>query len=1123
MEKNLKSYLSGSFTSSVNDIKVDDDKITIKGSASVTSNLFLCEVTPYNDVTEETSFETALPVKFKKFNFSVDRFVKRNGFNYDRLLSKWVLAQKTTNGFKVRSHAHFPDDIKAQWDLPYEKAKSKKGLGGFSTTRGHIEDLDELNITSATVNIWFAKFMFIKPAAGRIKHVYNGKQYYFGQKQVEMFDSTFTTTARKGIITAAILLVDKAEDCPDKEIGRLLQHPDMDPAGIYSMPNMTNPASVDCYAAALDFFAARYSRPDKKYGRLNHWIMHNEVDAGWEWTNMGEKSATIFMDTYIKSMRMCYAIARKYNPHSEVFVSLTHYWAWTSHPRFYPSKDLMEILLQYTRSEGDFHWSVAQHPYPESLFEPKTWLDKQVSFDFNSPLITFKNLEVLNAWIKQPEVLYKGKIKRTLWLSENGTNSKTYSAQDLKEQAAGFAYTWKKMEALDGIDGFQWHNWFDHPGEGGLRIGLRRFPDDETDPGGAKPVWYVFKAAGNPDEDAVFNQYKETIGIKSWDEVRYKGEIGRDKKDQSYLDLKSDTWEATDALGRSLPGFAEVGHIKKDRYVGMFYFLTHNDAGKDGPSDVTKIKAANPENPEWGKGTHYWGEPEFGYYLSIDKWVIRRHAEMLTDAGVDVIIFDCTNNLTYPEVTKTIFEVFNEMRAEGERTPDIAFMASEKSVYQVWDQIYSKGLNEDLWFKWKGKPLLLFGQWTGIKPMNEVLFPSEIENFFSIRNSWAWTTLPWYKNEGKDMWPWIDHYPQHVGWHESKNEGEYVPVAAAQHPLSNIGRSFHDGNQPPIDKYDLTPDTDKGLHFSEQWKRALQVNPEFVFVTGWNEWTAGRQTLKEDVEKELKVWDFFPGAKLGKAGKPLKPGDVYFIDQYNQEYSRDIEPMNAGHTDDYYYQLMANIRRYKGIRPPEEPASKTINITGDFKQWDNTLASYYDHIGDTEYRDSPGNFQAGPYINTTGRNDIVRAQVTHDQNNLYFYIETKQSLTPLKGKNWMLIFIDADQNKATGWQGYDYAINSKVINATTTTISQLDKNGKFRKSVNIPLKVEGNRLMLSVPRKAIKSENKLQMEFHIADNINKIGDIMEFFSNGDSAPSRRANYLYATAKWQTRRRSVLSD
>ena len=529
MEARLKAYLESSYASEITKVEVEDSKISVEGKTSAGGPYYLCEIAPYQDVTEETTFETAILLKTKKFEQELDRVVKRNGIDYDRLLSKWILAEKTATGYKLITHARFPDEIKAKYDYTKEVAKGRKGLGGFSTNRGHMKDLDELNIASATVNIWFSKFMFTQPAAGRIEHVYNGKSFYFGGKEVAMFDSTFRTTAGKGIITAAILLVDKAESCPDREIGRLLQHPDMDPAGIYSMPNMTNPASVNCYAAALDFLASRYSRADKKYGRCNHWIMHNEVDAGWEWTNMGEKTALIFMDTYIKSMRMCYAIARSYNPHSEVFVTLTHYWAWTSHPKFYPSKDLMEMLIQYTKAEGDFEWAMAQHPYPQSLFEPRTWLDKQVDFTFNSPLITFANLEVLNAWIKLPEVLYKGKIKRTLWLSENGTNSKTYSDQDLKEQAAGFAFTWKKLKVLDGIDGFQWHNWIDNRGEGGLRIGLRRFPDDEKDPGGAKPVWYVFKAADTSDENAVFDPYKETIGIKDWKEVQYKGEIGRGK------------------------------------------------------------------------------------------------------------------------------------------------------------------------------------------------------------------------------------------------------------------------------------------------------------------------------------------------------------------------------------------------------------------------------------------------------------------------------------------------------------------------------------------------------------------------------------------------------------------
>jgi len=89
----------------------------------------------------------------------------------------------------------------------------------------------------------------------------------------------------------------------------------------------------------------------------------------------------------------------------------------------------------------------------------------------------------------------------------------------LKEQAAGFAYAWKKLSKLDGIDGIQWHNWIDNRHEFGLKIGLRKFPDDETDPGGAKPVWHAYKAGDTDEEDTVFDQYKTLIGIKDWSEI----------------------------------------------------------------------------------------------------------------------------------------------------------------------------------------------------------------------------------------------------------------------------------------------------------------------------------------------------------------------------------------------------------------------------------------------------------------------------------------------------------------------------------------------------------------------------------------------------------------------------
>lgn len=1110
LENHLRNYLKEDFQSMVDQVIAGSSTITISGKSSLKAPVFLCEVPPWQDVTEEKKFFSVTNIRSGSFKIKLDRFVQQDGMKYDRLLSKWVLTQKTDSGYQLISHARYAGQIFSKFNLPAEKPAGRKGLGGFSAGRGHMEDLDSLDISSATVNIWITRFMYAQPAPDRIPHTYNGKTYYFGKKAVEMHDSTFRSTARRNIITAAILLIDKAENCADPEIGRLMQHPDCDPSGIYAMPNMTNPESVNCYAAALDFLASRYSRLDKLYGRCHHWIMHNEVDAGWVWTNAGDKTALVFMDTYIKSMRMCYHIARSYNPHSEVFVTLTHYWAWTSNPKFYPSKELMDYLLTYSKKEGDFQWAMAHHPYPESLFEPKTWLDRKVTFDFNSPLITFKNLEVLNAWIKQPEALYQGKTKRTLWLSENGTNSKDYSEQNLKEQAAGFAYTWKKMQQLSGIDGFQWHNWFDSRGEGGLRIGLRRFPNDETDPGGRKPVWYVYQAAGRKNEDVVFDPYKKDIGITGWDQVNYIGEIDPAGKKAAFRDPKSDTWVAVDALGRQLPGYSTCGPLKNDRFVGMFYFMTHTRHGGKGPSDVTKILKANPENPQWGEGSHFWGEPEIGYYLSMDEWAIRRHAFQLADAGVDVIIFDVTNDITFPEVYLPVCKVYREMRAVGEKTPDIAFLGSEKSVKKLWDEFYKKGMYPDLWFIWKGKPLLLFGQHEipSRKKVNDVKFPPDIENFFSIRQSWAWTSLPWYDN-GKDEWPWVDHYPQAIGWHESPDEKEMVPVAVGQHPLSNIGRSFHLFHQPETDQYDLTKFTPQGLCFQEQWNRALEVDPQFVFITGWNEWSAGKQTMGTNIDKELQKWNFYPGAHLGKVGKELKPGDNYFIDQYNQEYSRDIEPMKGGHTDNYYYQLIANVRKYKGVSEPAKVGKTVrINLNGSFDQWKDVEAVYSDHTGDTKMRNEMGVGSAGPYVNTSGRNDIVTLKVARDASTVWFYAETKDDLTPSSDPNWMLLFIDADQDKNTGWEGYDLVINSRMINQKNTTLTRLNTDGSTGQVSEIPYRNEDNKLMLAVPRALLAKNGKLAFDFHWADNLQKLGDINEFFQNGDNAPERRSNYRF---------------
>ena len=115
-------------------------------------------------------------------------------------------------------------------------------------------------------------------------------------------------------------------------------------------------------------------------------------------------------------------------------------------------------------------------------------------------------------------------------------------------------------------------------------------------------------------------------------------------------DTCPDTWVATDGLGRGLPLHATTGPPRENRTVGIFYFLWNE--GQNPVYDLSKLTAENPDTPAYGPpgAFHHWGEPLFGYYQQTDRYVLRKHMQMLTDAGVDVLFLDVTNALTYDKV-----------------------------------------------------------------------------------------------------------------------------------------------------------------------------------------------------------------------------------------------------------------------------------------------------------------------------------------------------------------------------------------------------------------------------------------------------------------------------------------
>lgn len=572
--------------------------------------------------------------------------------------------------------------------------------------------------------------------------------------------------------------------------------------------------------------------------------------------------------------------------------------------------------------------------------------------------------------------------------------------------------------------------------------------------------------------------------------------------------VSSDHWAATDGLGRKLRTYQTAGEKKKDKYVAMFYWIWHQGYKKLTDSkNITEIVRAHPEamrdfeHPAWGgnRPFYYWEQPLFGYYRTTDEWVLRKHAELLADAGVDVVFFDCTNgDITFKESYDVLLKTWDQAQKDGVQVPKIAFMLpfgysaySLSSLHKLYRDIYQPKRYPNLWFIWKGKPCIM-------------AYPDNLTNSEEDRAIAAFFTFrpgqPDYVDGSKreNQWGWLEIYPQHgyVPLGQGRYEEVTVGVAQNANPTSkghcsafnikdSYGRNFsmRYGFDPRVDGYLY------GWNFQEQWDRAHELDPELVFITGWNEFTAGKYLPKD-----------------GWKGDPFS-----FVDEYDWNCSRDIEP-NKGwgdRGDVYYMQLVDNIRRFKGMDKPQAISPRKTIKLHNISDWNDVTPFYSSYRGNTIHRDATGR-GAEHYVNATGRNDIVGAKIARDAQNIYFYVETADKLTSTGDKHWMMLFIDIDRDKATGWNGYDFVVNHMSPKKGKVIIEQNVKGKWIWNEISRSrFVVKDNTLVFSIPRKLLHVEGKaLNFEFKWNDNMQDEGNIMDFYVNGDTAPGGRFNYIF---------------
>ena len=604
------------------------------------------------------------------------------------------------------------------------------------------------------------------------------------------------------------------------------------------------------------------------------------------------------------------------------------------------------------------------------------------------------------------------------------------------------------------------------------------------------------------------------------------------------------TWVATDDLDRTTPTFTEVGE-GKDKYVGLFYFMIHSDdMSSRYVNDVTRFYLEGGMNLLTGKLSSfagrngcYWAEPYFGYYSSHDTWVYRKHAYMLDAAGVDFIFLDVSNNKFYVEQCKILFDTWKSIRDEGGQTPQIAFMYGDmpftllNGLYTLLEPFYNNPDYQELLFCWEGKPLLLGNSdtpdgrtWTvsDTTPQtrqyyrdrlaeNAVLnafytdsYTALLNDSFTVRKCWAWQAGNGKRSYG--YWDWLQESPQALGTNFD-GKAEQITVSMGVHAHTSRGRSYLNGDNTynPDGNFGFTLGTARyGYFFSEQFDYALTQNVNVIMITGWNEWYAGVNVASSADQT------------CGQTPTP----NYYMIDQMSPEYSRDGEPMkirdgegSVGFGDNYYYQMVSYIRKFKGLNAAPATVNGGSLSTADKTEWEKVSPAFTDTVGDTNFRSFASFSSEFLYTNGTARNDLDVAKVSQDADYLYFHITTATPLITADDELWMNLYVDADNDPATGWEGFDYIINRSRTDKTVSVEKFVDGKWVFETVGEGEYTLGESSMTIKVAKTTLghTAGNAVSLSFKWADNADVKGDVMAFMELGDTAPNDRFVFAYTAS------------
>ena len=478
--------------------------------------LYLFEMKPYQrDLKGRTDY-AAWITKGDELSFQLPL---NHGTQEDRLYSSFVVAVYDGSEYTIVSNEAYvanPESV-AKYTDPYKTAQTKKGL---LIQLDMLGDALNLGVKHTTVNIPYHQLV-----GGNLKYKYNGKTYNFNGDLIKDYDKMISAFSAKGIVVTAILLNGWNDSYPELHEAGLAKRKE----AFYYGFNVSTEQGYETTRALLSFMAERYSGAHDDYGRVSNWIVGNEINNNLNWNYTGPMDIDSYTKLYSKVFRVAYTAIKSQSRNARVFFSTDYEWKRANSNLMYGAKDFIDRFNADIRDEGNIEWGLAYHPYPHPMTEPEFWDDDQtgaVNNTEDSPVVNFKNLNVLTDYFQKDIMRDAGGNVRHIILSEEGFTSKSATRGDVYDiQAAAFAYSYYIVDSNPYIDAYILSRQVDAPSEvrAGLSFGLWSCDMNQGNEIVAvkdRKLWRVFHDIDQKRYTLETSNFaKSIIGINKWSDV----------------------------------------------------------------------------------------------------------------------------------------------------------------------------------------------------------------------------------------------------------------------------------------------------------------------------------------------------------------------------------------------------------------------------------------------------------------------------------------------------------------------------------------------------------------------------------------------------------------------------